>query len=140
MPRADRRGRTVRSRSGSGLRRKVSWDRVLRGISIGLILLLVGGCAVLVLGLVMELKVLVVAFHLFVRLWPHEEEDPESQEKLTELVEEALEEAKPEPLSPEEYRRQRELAQKLIRDKAAPAIAKAIRGILRQDELKRRQR
>ena len=61
-------------------------------------------------------------------------------EQIRQAIVEALEEAKPEPLSPEEYRRQRELAQKLIRDKAAPAIAKAIRGILRQDGLKRRQR
>ena len=106
---------------------------------------MIGGCVVLVLGLILELRLFVVAtggvssmvlaFYLFVRLWPQDEE-PDS--KLAELVEEALEETKPEPLSPEEYRRQRELAQKLIREKAAPALAKAIRGILRQDEMKRR--
>ena len=127
--------------------RRDTVERVLRTVSIGTLLLLVGGSVVLVLGLVMELQVLVVvvgglssmvlAFYLFIRLWPHEEEH---QEKLAELVEEALEETKPAPLSPEEYRRQRELAQKLIRDKAAPALAKAIRGILRADEIKRRKR
>lgn len=127
--------------------RRNTLDRVLRTISIGLLLILVGGSVVMVLGMVMELQVLVVivgglssmvlAFYLFIRLWPHE---VEHQEKLAELVEEALEETKPEPLSPEEYRRQRELAQKLIRDKAAPALAKAIRGILKADELKRRQK
>lgn len=122
-------------------------DRVLRMVSIGMLLVLIGGCVVLVLGPVMELRVAVVvvgglssmvlAFYLFVRLWP--QEDGEEDAKLTGLVQEALEETRPEPLSPEEYRRQRELAQKMIRDKAAPALAKAIRGFLRQDELKRRR-
>ena len=132
----------------SGLGRKSDGgtrDRTLRFFSIGTLLVMIGGCVVLVLGLILELRLFVVAtggvssmvlaFYLFVRLWPQDEE-PDS--KLAELVEEALEETKPEPLSPEEYRRQRELAQKLIREKAAPALAKAIRGILRQDEMKRR--
>jgi hypothetical protein len=134
--------------SGSGLSGRPdreARDKTLRFFSIGTLLVMIGGCVVLVLGLILELRLFVVAtgglssmvlaFYLFVRLWPQEEE-PDS--KLAELVEEALEETKPEPLSPEEYRRQRELAQKMIREKAAPALAKAIRGILRQDEMKRR--
>ena len=122
-------------------------DRALRLFCILMLLVLIGVCVVLVLGLMLELQLLVVAvggvssmvlaFYLFIRLWPHQVE-PESQ--LAELVEESLEALEPEPLSPEEYRRQKELAQKMIREKAAPALAKAIRGILRQDELKRRKR
>ena len=95
---------------------------------------------VILLAFVLGLEVILVAFagvlsmsvsfYFLVRLWPREA-DP--QPKLGEAVKKALEPPKPKPLSPEEYRRQREQAQKLIRDKAAPALAKAIRGILRQD-------
>ena len=122
-------------------------DQILRILSIALMLIVVGACVVLVLAFMMHLEVLLVAFSgvlvmalaffLFVRLWPRREE-PESS--VGEKVARALEKPEPKPLSPEEYRRQRELAQKLIRDKAAPALAKAIRGILRQDEQNQRRK
>ena len=75
------------------------------------------------------------AFYLFVNLWPQEVEP--TAEELKARAESRR--PKPKPLSPEEYRRQRAQAQKLIRDKAAPALAKAVRGILRQDESKRKR-
>ncbi|MDA0747869.1 MAG: hypothetical protein O2954_15220 [bacterium] len=122
-------------------------DGIFRIFSITLLMILVGACVVLVLAFLMKLQVLVVAFsgvmtmalasYLFLRLWPREVEPPS---RVDETVAKALEEPKPRPMSPEEYRRQRALAQKLIRDKAAPALAKAIRGMLRQDDAKRRKR
>lgn len=122
-------------------------DRIYRFLSIGAILILVGGSVVLLLAFVMKLEILavaflglfsvVVAFYVFDKLWPREMEPPSG---IGEAVVKALEEPKPVPLSPEEYRRQKERAQKLIRDKAAPALAKAIRGILNQDKLKREDR
>ena len=118
-------------------------DRILRAISIGLILIAVGACVILVLAFVMNLGVLLVAFsgvlsmalafYLFISLWPRDNEEPVSE--TAQAVLKAMEEVrKPEPLAPAEYRRQRERAQKMIREKAAPALAKAIRGVLRQDE------
>ena len=126
---------------------KETRDRFYRILAIALMLVLVGCCVFLVGFYVMELQALVVglggvlimvgSMYLFVRLWPTEvEQGP----KVGEKVAEALKEPEPEPLSPEEYRKQRELAQKLIRDKAAPALAKAIRGILRAEEMKERGR
>lgn len=122
-------------------------DRIYRFLSIGAILILVGGSVVLLLAFVMKLEILavaflglfwvVVAFYVFDKLWPREMEPPSG---IGEAVVKALEEPKQVPLSPEEYRRQKERAQKLIRDKAAPALAKAIRGILNQDKLKREDR
>lgn len=122
-------------------------DRAFRMLSIVLILVLVGACVVVVLAVVLELAVAVVAlaglmamgvtFYLFVRLWPEQVEAPS---QVGETVAKALEEEPPPPLSPEEYRRQREQAQKMIREKAAPALAKAIRGILRQDEMNNKGR
>ena len=122
-------------------------DRTLRATSIGLILVLVGGCVVLLLAFVMELALVVVAVggigsmvlasYVFIRLWPHEVEPPS---RVSEAIAEALEEPKPKPLSPEEYLIQRQRAQKLIAQKAAPILAKAIRGILQQDERRRRGR
>ncbi|MDP6778673.1 MAG: hypothetical protein QGI83_18105 [Candidatus Latescibacteria bacterium] len=122
-------------------------DRALRATSIGLILVLVGGCVVLLLAFVMELAVVVVAVggigsmvlasYVFIRLWPQEEESPS---RVSEVIAEALEEPEPKPLSPEEYRIQRERAQKMIAQKAAPILAKAIRGILRQEEQRRGRR
>lgn len=118
-------------------------DHILRIISIGLILIAVGACVVLVLAFVMQLHLLLVvfsgvlsmavAFYLFVRLWPRE------LVMDVPIVQAAGEKPKPKPLSPEEYRRQRTQAQKMIRDKAAPALAKAIRGILRQGDAQQRQ-
>ena len=122
-------------------------DGMLRATSIGLILVLVGGCMFLLLAIVMELALVVVAVggigsmvlasYVFIRLWPHEVEPPS---RVSEVIAEALEEPKPKPLSPEEYRIQRARAQKLIAQKAAPILAKAIRGILQQDERRRGRR
>ncbi len=122
-------------------------ERIFRVLSITLILILVGASVVLLLAFVMQLEILIVAFsgvlsvalafYLFIRLWP---QDVEPESRVGEAIVKALEEPEPKPLSPEEYRRQRERAQKLIRDKAAPALAKAIRGILQQDEMKRRRK
>ena len=122
-------------------------DRVFRILSLALLLVAVGACVVLLLAFVLGLEVILVVFagvlsmaaslYGLVRLWPRE---AEPEPKLGEAVKRALEPPKPEPLSPEEYRRQRERAQKLIRDKAAPALAKAIRGILRQDAASQQRR
>jgi hypothetical protein len=113
-------------------------DHIYRVVSIALIVIAVGACAILVAAFMMQLDVLMVAFsgvlsvsvafYLFVRLWPRKvpEENPNTKPNML---------AKPKPLSPEEYRRQRAKAQQLIRDKAAPALAKAIRGFLQQDEM-----
>jgi len=133
------------------LRRRLSnpevRDRIFRIFSITLILIGAGASVVLMLAFVMELEVLVVAFsgvftmalafYLFIHLWPSRPEPPTGTGKA---VAEALKKPEPPPLSPEEYRRQREMAQKLIRDKAAPARAKAIRGRLKADEMKNRKK
>jgi hypothetical protein len=122
-------------------------DRIFRIFSITLILIVVGASAVLMLAYVMELEVLVVAFsgvlamalafYLFMHLWP---DRPEPASGVGKAITEALKKPEPKPLTPEEYRRQREAAQKLIRDKAAPALAKAIRGLLKADEMKNRKK
>ncbi|HCR18688.1 MAG TPA: hypothetical protein DIU35_14510 [Candidatus Latescibacteria bacterium] len=121
-------------------------DRIFRIFSITLILIVVGASAVLILAYVMELEALVVAFsgvltmalafYLFMRLWP---DRPEPSSGVGQKVSDALKGPEPQPLSPEEYRKQRKLAQNLIRDKAAPALAKAIRGLLKADEMKNRK-
>lgn len=124
------------------------WDRIFRMVSLTFMLVAVGACVVLMLTFVLKVTVLLVAlsgvlsmalaFYLFVRLWPNEEVGPPA---VSQAVARAMEEVrKREPLSPEEYRRQRARAQKMIRDKAAPALAKAIRGLLRQDEISRRKK
>lgn len=117
-------------------------DQIFRIISLALILIAVGACVVLVLAFMMHLEVLLVAFSgvlvmalafaLFIRLWPRELEQ-ETKKGVGEKIADALKKPEPKPLSPVEYRRQRELAQKMIREKAAPALAKAIRGYLLQD-------
>ena len=119
-------------------------DQIFRIISIALILIAVGACAVLVLAFVMQLHLLVVAFsgvltvtvafYLFIRLWPRNLMDDGLP-----AVQVAVDKPEPKPLSPEEYRRQRARAQQMIRDKAAPALAKAIRGILRQGDAQQQQ-
>lgn len=122
-------------------------DQIIRIFSITLMLIAVGACVVMVLAFVMHLQVLLVAFSgvtlmalaffLFVRFWPRmEEQDSRIEEKVVQVKEES--ESK--PMSSEDYHRQRALAQKLIRDKAAPFLAKAIRGILRQDEQQQRRK
>ncbi|MFT5367488.1 MAG: hypothetical protein ACI8V2_002449 [Candidatus Latescibacterota bacterium] len=113
-------------------------DQIYRVISIALIVIAVGACVILVAAFMMQLDVLIVAFsgvlsvslafYLFVRLWPQKVPAENAPAK-------AATRPKPKPLSPEEYRRQRAKAQELIRDKAAPALAKAIRGYLQQDEM-----
>ena len=113
-------------------------DRIYRVLSIASILIAIGACVVLGLAFMMQLDVLVVAFsgilsvtlafYLFVRLWPKGEAEAPPVKKAP----------KPKPLSPEEYRRQRAKAQQMIRDKAAPALAKAIRGYLQQDEMEQK--
>jgi hypothetical protein len=113
-------------------------DHIFRVISIGLIVIAVGACVILVAAFMMHLDVLIVAFsgvlavtlafYLFVRLWP--QNLPAENAPAKPAVK-----PKAKPLSPEEYRRQRAQAQQLIRDKAAPALAKAIRGYLQQDEM-----
>jgi len=118
-------------------------DRVLRVLSIAALLVAVGACVVLLLAFVLRLAVLLVAFsgvfamsvafYLFVRLWPTEE--PPAKRRPSPSAR-----AAPARLSPEEYRKQREKAQRMIREKAAPALAKAIRGLLRQDEMARRKK
>ena len=131
---------------GQRLKNPEGRDQIYRIVSITLILIAIGACGILVLAFMMEIKVLLVvfsgvfsmalAFYLFIRLWPRR---GESETHAGEAVSRALEKPKPKPLSPEEYRRQRELAQKMIKEKAAPALAKAIRGILLQDEMKQKQ-
>jgi hypothetical protein len=111
-------------------------DQIYRSISIALMAMAVIACVVLVLAFMMQLQVLivafsgvlsvVVAFYLFVRLWPQR---VPNETHAGEAVLKAMEKRKPEPLSPEEYRRQRTRAQELIRNKAAPALAKA-RGVI----------
>ena len=115
-------------------------DQIYRVISIALIVIAVGACAVLIAAFMMQLDVLIVAFsgvlsvalafYLFIRLWP--------QKALVEKAPVKTVRPKPKPMSPEEYRRQRTKAQQLIRDKAAPALAKAIRGYLQQDEMQQK--
>jgi hypothetical protein len=122
-------------------------DRIYRILSLAALLVAVGACVVLLLAFVMKLEVLLVAFagvvavsvsfYLFIRLWPRDVEPPSS---VGQTLEKAMEKPPPKRLSPEEHRRQREQAQKLIREKAAPALAKAIRGILRQSEMEERKK
>lgn len=119
-------------------------DQIFRIISIALILIAVGACVVLVLAFVMQLHLLLVvfsgvlsvavAFYLFIRLWPRN-----LLNDALPAAETAVKKPEPKPLSPEEYRRQRARAQQMIRDKAAPALAKAIRGILRQGDAQQQQ-
>lgn len=117
-------------------------DQIYRVVSIALIVIAVGACAVLIAAFMMQLDVLivafsgvlsvVVAFYLFIRLWPQKV----APEKAP--VQPAPK-PKPKPMSPEEYRRQRAKAQQMIRDKAAPALAKAIRGYLQQEEMQQKE-
>ena len=123
------------------LRDKDVRDQIYRVVSIALIGIAVGACAILIAAFMMQLDVLIVAFsgvlsvtlafYLFVRLWPQKVPPEKAPVKVAR--------PKPKPLSPEEYRRQRAKAQQLIRDKAAPALAKAIRGYLQQDEMQQKE-
>jgi uncharacterized membrane protein len=127
---------------GNRLREPEVRDQIYRVISIALILIAVGACVILIAAFMMQLDVLfvafsgvlsvTVAFYLFVRLWPQKVPAENAPVKV-------VAKPKPKPLSPEEYRRQREKAQQLIRDKAAPALAKAIRGYLQQDEMQQKE-
>lgn len=117
-------------------------DQIYRVISIALIVIAVGACVILVAAFMMQLDVLIVAFsgvlsvtvafYLFIRLWPQ-------KAPVEKAPVQPAPKPKPKPLSPEEYRRQRAKAQQLIRDKAAPALAKAIRGYLQQDEMQQKE-
>lgn len=120
-------------------------DEIYRSVSIALIALAIAACVVLVMAFIMQLEVLLVAFtgvlsitlafYLFIRLWPQK---APAETNAGNAVLKAMEKRKPKPLSPEEYRRQRAKAQQMIRDKAAPALAKAIRGYLQQDEMEQK--
>ncbi len=120
-------------------------DHIFRIISITLMVIAVGTCVVLVLAFIMQLQLLLVvfsgvlavtvAFYLFIRFWP---KGVTEESNIGQKVAQALEPPRPKPLTPEEYRRQRAQAQKLIRDKAAPALAKAIRGYLQQENMQQK--
>jgi hypothetical protein len=120
-------------------------DQIYRSISIALMAVAVTAGVILVMAFEMQLEVLIVAFtgvlsvalafYFFIRLWPQR---VANEANAGDAVTRAMEKRKPKPLSPEEYRRQRERAQKMIRDKAAPALAKAIRGYLQQDEMQQK--
>jgi hypothetical protein len=104
---------------------------------------------VVALAVVWRLQVVVVAFsgvlsialalYLFQRRWPQELKDEESDRRVA-AVQEAIAAKTPRArqLSPLEYRREREKAQRMIAEKAAPALAKAIRGILHQADARER--
>ncbi len=122
-------------------------EQITRILSITSLIVAVGTCVVLVLAFVLKMEVLLVAFsgifavalasYLFIRLWPRE---MPAEMNAGEAVARALKKREAEPLGPEEYRKQREMAQKLIKDKAAPMLARAIRGILKQDEMAQRRK
>jgi 4-amino-4-deoxy-L-arabinose transferase-like glycosyltransferase len=125
-------------------------DRIYRILGITSLLIAIGGSVILVAAVMMRMHVLVVAlsgilsmalaFYLFVKLWPVDETD-EVVDRRIERVRKAIQAKKAPPaMSPEEYRRQRQKAQQLIARKAAPAIAKAIQGILLQADLDERAR
>lgn len=126
----------------SGLKQSEVRERIYRILGIASLLIAIGGSVVLVAAFMMRMQVLVVAlsgvlsmtlaFYLFVRLWPRDEED-EVADRRAARVKTAIQAKKAPPkLTPEEYRRQRQKAQQMIAKKAAPALAKAIRGILHQ--------
>ena len=133
-----------------GLKQSEVRERINRILSIASLLMASGGSVVLVVAFVMRMQVLVVAlsgvlsialsFYLFVKLWPREEKD-EVVDRRVERVRTAIraKNAPPE-MTPEEYRRQRQKAQQMIAKKAAPAIAKAISGILLQAEIEEKAR
>ncbi len=121
-------------------------DRVYRILTIASLLIAIGGSVVLVVAFMMRMQVLVVAlsgilsmalaFHLFIKLWPHEDKD-EVVDRRVERVQKAVQAKKASPqLSPEEYRRQKMKAQQMIAKKAAPALAKAIQSILHREREK----
>lgn len=133
-----------------GLKQSDVRDRIYRILSIASLLIAIGGSVVLVVAFMMRLQVLVVAisgilsmalaFYLFVKLWPLVEQD-DIVDRRAERVRSAIKAKKAPPkLSPEEYRRQRLKAQQMIAKKAAPAIARAISGILLQAEMEDRGR
>lgn len=132
----------------TGLRNAEVRDRIYRILGIASLLVMVGGSVVLVLAVIYRLQVLIVAFsgvlsmsaafYLFIKLWPNDISKEETDRRVK-RVQGAIKQKQPErEMTPLEMRRQRERAQRMIREKAAPALAKAIRGILRQDELERR--
>ena len=134
-----------------GLKNAQVRDRIYRILSIASILIAIGGSVVLVLAFMMRLELLIVvfsgvltmalAFYLFIRLWPREAPGKGESDRRVAAVKKAIRAKTPDrSLTPEEYRRQRERAQRMIREKAAPALAKAIRGILRKDELEQRKK
>lgn len=125
-----------------GLKQAEVRDRIYRILGIACLLVAIGGSVILVAAFMMRLQVLVVAlsgvlsmtlaFYLFIRLWPKDERDDVADRRV-ERVKTAIKAKKAAPeLTPEEYRRQRQKAQQMIAKKAAPALAKAIRGILLQ--------
>ena len=125
-----------------GLRQQEVRDRIYRILGIASLLIAIGGSVILAVAFLMRLQVLVVvlssilsmalAFYLFVRLWPKDEKD-DVVDRRVERVKTAIQAKKaPLKMTPEEHRRQRQKAQQMIARKAAPALAKAIRGILNQ--------
>lgn len=125
-----------------GLSQSEVRDRIYRILGIASLLVAIGGSVILVAAFMMRMQVLVVAlsgissmalaFYLFVKLWPKDEKD-DVAERRADRVKTAIQAKKAPPkMTPEEYRRQRQKAQQMIAKKAAPALAKAIRGILHQ--------
>ncbi len=132
-----------------GLKQSEIRGRIYRILSIASLLVAIGGCVVLTFAFMFKLKVVVVmfsgvlsmalAFYLFIRLWPHETGEEASVRRVDEVRTAIKKKRPPKAMTPLEIRRQRELAQKMIREKAAPALAKAIRGILAQDQMQQRK-
>ena len=132
-----------------GLKESEVRGRIYRILSIASLLVAIGGCVVLTFGVMYRLQVVVVAFsgflsmavafYLFIRLWPKETGEEESVRRV-DKVRTAIRNKQPQKqMTPLEIRRQRERAQRMIREKAAPALAKAIRGILHQAEVEARK-
>jgi len=128
-----------------GLKRGDVRERIYRMLGIASLLIAIGGSVILVAAFMMRMQVLVVAlsgissmalaFYLFVKLWPIDTEG-EVVDRRANLVRTAIAAKKAPPtLTPEAYRRERKKAQDMIAKKAAPALAKAIRGILHQAKL-----
>ena len=132
-----------------GLKASEVRGQIHRILSIASLLIAIGVCVVLTFAFMFRLQVVVVAFsgvlsmalafYLFVRLWPQEAGEEESVRRV-DKVRTAIRQKRPQKtMTPLEILRQRELAQKMIREKAAPALAKAIRGILAQDQMAERK-
>ena len=125
-----------------GLRQEEIRERIYRILGITSLLVAIGGSVVLMVAFYLRLQVLVVAlsgvlsmtlaFYLFIKLWPTDDaQEGDVVDRRVQRVKTAIRAQKASPkLTPEEYRRQKQRAQQMIAKKAAPALAKAIRGIL----------